>query len=161
VSDRPPGVPPGVPARAGPDRHRSGVVPARTYRIRLALRVACALAALFWAGMLVAVLRLPGAGAEAALGAGGFVAFFAASSLLYARTWIAVGPEGIVVASPLRRRPVPFSEVLGVVVRDGPAGRVYAVLTPRGPVRFTSLLAHHRELFETLLARSGLSPRTA
>jgi hypothetical protein len=137
------------------------VVPARTYRIRLALRVACALAALFWAGMLVAVLLLPGGGAGAAVGAGGFVLFFIASYLLYARTWIAVGPEGIVAASPLRRRPVAFADVLEIVVRDGPGGRMYAVVTRRGLVRFTSLLARHRELFETLRARAGLSPRSA
>jgi hypothetical protein len=137
------------------------VAAARTYRIRLALRIACALAALFWVGMLAAVLRQPGAGAAAAAGAGGFVLFFVASYLLYARTWIAVGPEGFLAASPLRRRPVPFEDVLEIVVRDGLAGRVYAVFTRRGLVQFTSLLAHHRELFETLLARSGLSPRAA
>ena len=135
--------------------------PARTYRTRLALRIACALAALFWAGMSAAVLRTPGAGLGAALAAAAFSAFFVGSYLLYARTWIAVGPRGIVASSPLRRRPVPFDDILQIVVRDGLAGRVYAVFTRRGLVQFTSLTARHRELFETLIERSRLAPRTA
>lgn len=135
--------------------------PARTYRIRLGLRIACALAALFWAGMLAAVLRAPGTGAAPALAAAGFVVFFVWSYLLYARTWIAVGEGGIVAASPLRRRAVPFEDILRIVVRDGPAGRVYAVFTRRGLVHFTSLLARHRELFETLRQRAALSPGAA
>ena len=135
--------------------------PARTYRTRFALRIACALAALFWAGMAVAVLRAPGAGRGAALAAAAFSAFFVWSYLLYARTWIAVGPQGIVASSPLRRRPVPFDDILQIVVRDGLAGRVYAVITRRGLVQFTSLTSRHRELFETLLERSRLTTRIA
>lgn len=135
--------------------------PARTYRTRLALRLACALAALFWAGMSVAVLRTGGAGRSPALAAAALSAFFVGSYLLYARTWIAVGPRGIVASSPLRRRPVPFDDILQIVVRDGLAGRVYAVFTRRGIVQFTSLTARHRELFETLLERSELTARIA
>jgi hypothetical protein len=135
--------------------------PVRTYRTRLGLRIACALAALFWAAMLAAVLRLPAAGIAAAAGAAGFALFFVASYLLYARTWIAVGDRGIVASSPLRRRPVPFDDILEVVVRDGLGGRVYAVFTRRGLVQFTSLIAHHRELFDTILERAGLAPRSA
>jgi hypothetical protein len=134
---------------------------ARTYRTRLALRIACALAAAFWGAMSAAVLRLPGGGVGAAAGALGFALFFVASYLLYARTWIAVGPRGIVAASPLRRRPVPFEDILEIVVRDGIGGRVYAVFTRRGLVQFTSLIARHRELFETLLERAALGPRHA
>lgn len=133
----------------------------RTYRTRLGLRIACALAAAFWAGMFAAVLRLPGAGASAAAGALGFAAFFVVSYVLYARTWIAVGPGGLVASSPLRRRPVPFEDVLEVVVRDGLGGRIYAVVTRRGLVQFTSLIARHRELCETILERAGLAPRPA
>jgi hypothetical protein len=132
---------------------------ARTYRTRLGLRIACAMAAAFWAAAFAAVLRLPGAGPSAAAGALGFALFFVASYLLYARTWIAVGARGLVASSPLRRRPVPFEDVLQVVVRDGIGGRVYAVITRRGLFHFTSLIAHHRELFETILERASLEPR--
>ena len=154
-------MPPSGAAGPRAEPHRSEVEPARTYRTRLALRIACAAAALFWAGICVAVLRTPAAGASAALAAAGFSAFFVASYLLYARTWIAVGPDGLVASSPLRRRPVPFEDVLRIVVRDGLAGRVYAVFTRRGVVLFTSLTARHRELFETIVERSGLAERLA
>jgi hypothetical protein len=129
---------------------------ARTYRTRLALRLACAAAAAFWAGVFALVLRTPGAGWQAAAGAAGFSLFFVGSYLLYARTWIAVGPRGIVAASPLRRRPVPFEDILRIVVCDGLGGRVYAVFTRRGLVQFTSLTARHRELLETLRRNAGL-----
>jgi hypothetical protein len=56
---------------------------------------------------------------------------------------------------------VPFEDILQIVVRDGLGGRVYAVFTRRGLVQFTSLTARHRELFETLLERAALSPRSA
>ena len=133
----------------------------RTYRTRLAVRGAVALAALFWAGMLAAVLREPGTGPSAAWGAAGFVAFFGWSYLLYARTWISVGPHGIVSSTLLRRRPVPFDDILGIVVRDGLCGRVVAVFTRDGLVRFTSLVARHRELLETLVDQAGLRPLRA
>jgi hypothetical protein len=136
-------------------------VESRTYRIRLGLRIACALAAAFWGGMFGAVLRLPGGSRGPAVGALGFALFFVGSYLLYARTWIAVGPRGIVAASPLRRRPVPFDDILQIIVRDGLGGRIYAVVTRRGLVQFTSLLARHRELFETLVERAALGPRPA
>jgi hypothetical protein len=134
---------------------------ARTYRTRLALRLACAAAAIFWAGVCALVLGAPGAGWQPAAGAAGFSLFFVASYLLYARTWIAVGPAGIVAASPLRRRPVPFEDILGIVVSDGLGGRVVAVFTRRGLVRFTSLTARHRELLEALLRNTDLEPQQA
>ncbi len=134
---------------------------ARTYRMRLSLRVAVALAAAFWAAVAVALLRAPGAPAAAVLGAAAFAAFFVASSVVYGRSSITVTRDGIVAASPLRRRPVAFDEILEIIVRDGLGGRVYAVFTRRGLVQFTSLFARHRELFETLLERSALSPRHA
>ena len=135
--------------------------PRRTYRTRLPLRVAVALAAAFWAGMALALLRLPAPPVPAVLGAAAFAAFFVACFVLYARSSITVTEHGIVAASPLRRRPVPFDEILEIVVRDGLGGRVYAVFTRRGLVQFTSLFARHRELFETLRERSDLSPRRA
>jgi hypothetical protein len=131
----------------------------RTYRTRRSLRIAVALAALFWAGMVVAVLRLPGGRTLPTAGAAGFAAFFAWAYLLYARTWIAVGPRGLVASTLRGRRPVPFEDILEIVVRDGLAGRVVAVLTRRGLVHFTSLLERHRELLETLLDRTALAPR--
>lgn len=133
----------------------------RTYRTRLALRVAVGLAALFWAGMLVAVLRAPVLDARAAAGAAGFSLFFAVFSVVYARSWIAVTGEGIVASSPLRRRPVRFDEILRIVVREGLGGRVYAVSTRRGVIQFTSMFERHRELFEILLERSDLRPEPA
>lgn len=134
---------------------------ARTYRTRLALRVAVGLAALFWAGMLAAVLRAPVVDARAAIGAAGFAAFFAAFSVVYARSSITVTGEGVVAASPLRRRPVRFDEIVRIVVNDGLGGRVYAVFTRRGIFHFTSLFERHAELFELLLERSGLRPQPA
>jgi hypothetical protein len=135
--------------------------PGRTYRTRRSVRFAVALAALFWAGMTVAVLRLPGERALPAAGAAGFVAFFVWAYLLYARTWISIGPRGIVSSTLLARRPVPFEDILEIVVREGLAGTVVAVFTRRGLVHFTSLLERHRELLEKLLERADLAPRQA
>lgn len=132
----------------------------RTYRTRRSLRVAVALAALFWAGMALAALRA-GAGWGAAAGAAGFAAFFAGAYALYARTWISVGPRGIVSSSLLARRLVPFEDVLQIVVRDGLGGRVVALFTRRGLVQFTSFLERHRDLLEELLERTRLEPLRA
>jgi hypothetical protein len=134
---------------------------ARTYRTRLPLRIAVAAAAAFWAIALVALARLPVAEPRLLLGAAAFVLFFAAFSVVYGRTSITVTADGIVAATPFRRERVRFDDILQIVVRDGVGGRVYSVLTPRGPVHFTSLFSRHRELFELLLERAGLSPRTA
>jgi hypothetical protein len=132
---------------------------ARTYRTRLALRIAVAAAAAFWGAVLVVLLRFPGTEGRTVLGAAAFTAFFAAFTFVYGRTSITVTADGIVAASPFRTRPVRFEEILQVTVLDGLAGRVYAVITRRGLVQFTSLFARHRELFETILDRAGLSPR--
>lgn len=132
---------------------------ARIYRTLLPLRIAVALAAAFWAVVLVILLRLEGADPRSVFTAGGFVAFFAAFTIVYGRTSITVTPQGIVAASPFRgRRPVRFDEIVEIVVQDGLAGRVYAVFTRRGLVQFTSLFARHRELFETILERAQLQP---
>lgn len=134
---------------------------ARTYRTRLPLRVAVAAAAAFWAVALVALARLPGVEPRLLLGAAAFVLFFAAFSVVYGKTSITVTADGIVAATPFRRERVSFDDILQIVVRDGLGGRVYSVLTRRGPVHFTSLFSRHRELFELLLERAGLTPRTA
>lgn len=133
---------------------------ARTYRTRLLLRLAVGVAAALWAGVLGLLVGLPGAEPRAIVGAAAFVAFFLAFSFVYGRTWIAVLPEGIVAATPFRIRPVRFEDIVEIVVQDGLAGRVYAVFTRRGLVQFTSLFGHHRELFELLLERARLAPRS-
>jgi len=130
---------------------------ARTFRTRRPLRIAVLLAAALWGAVLAALLGAPAAAdLPALLGAAAFLAFFAGFSFAYGRTWIAITPGGVVAATPFRVRPVPFGEIERIVVRDGLGGRAYAVVTRRGLIRFTSLLDHHRELFETLLARTGL-----
>lgn len=133
---------------------------APTYRTRLALRLAVGAAAAVWTGILVVLVRLPGAELRAILGATSFVAFFLAFSFVYGRTWITVLPDGIVAATPFRIRPVRFEDIEGIVVQDGLAGRVYEVFTRGGLVKFTSLFARHRELFELLLERARLAPRS-
>jgi len=132
---------------------------ARIYRTRLPLRIAVAAAALFWAAVLAVLLGVPGAEPRAILSATIFVAFFVVFTVVYGRTSITVTSEGIVAATPFRRRPVRFEDILEIVVQDGLGGRVYAVFTRRGLVRFTSLFARHRELFELLLERAELQPR--
>lgn len=134
---------------------------ARIYRTRLPLRIAVALAACIWAAALVLLLRLPGADGSLVAGSAALVLFFAASAIVYGKTSITVTGDGIVAASAFRRRPIAWDEILQVVVRDGLGGREYAVVTRRGLVHFTSLVARHRELFALLLDRAGLQPRFA
>ncbi len=134
---------------------------ARIYRTRLALRIAVALAACVGAGALVVLLRVPGTDPRLVAGSAALVLFFAASAVVYGRKWIAVTRDGIVASSAFRRRPIPWDDILQIVVRDGLGGREYAVVTRRGPVHFTSLIARHRELFELMLDRAGLRARTA
>jgi len=133
---------------------------ARVYRTRLPLRIAVAVAGLLWAAVLVVLLASPGAEAGAILGAAAFCAFFAGFTFVYLRTSITVTPEGIVASTPLRGcRPVPFRDILEIVVEDGLAGRAYAIITRRGAVQFNSLFARHRELFELLRDRAELVPK--
>jgi hypothetical protein len=134
------------------------MVAARTYRTRLPLRIAVGISAALWAAVLAVLLRAPDAELRIVLGAAAFAVFFLFFSVVYGRTWIAVTPDGIVAATPLRVRPVPFEEIQEIVVQDGLAGRVYAVVTRRGLVQFTSLFARHRELFELIRERAGLLP---
>ena len=133
----------------------------RIYRTRLALRVAVALAACIWAAALVVLLRLPGSDARLVAGAAALVLFFAVSAVVYGRTSITVTGDGIVAASAFRRRPIAWDDILHAVVRDGLGGREYALVTRRGLVHFTSLIARHRELFELLLERAQLRTRVA
>jgi len=133
---------------------------ARVYKTRLPVRLAVGFAGVLWTAVLVVLLLTPGAEAHAILGAAAFVAFFAGFTFVYVRTSITVTAEGIVASSPLRgRRPVPFQDIVEIVVEDGLVGRVYAVFTRGGLVHFTSLFARHRELFELLRERAELVPR--
>jgi hypothetical protein len=135
------------------------MVEVRTFRTRLPLRIAVLLAAALWAGVLALLLAAPGAAEpKAVLGAAAFLIFFTCFSVAYGRTWIRLTPTGLVAATPFHVRPVPFAEIERIEVQDGLAGRVYAVFTRRGLVRFTSMFDHHRELFEALLDRAGLAP---
>ena len=129
----------------------------RTFRTRLSLRVGIWLAAGLWSGVLGLLVIVPGAERPTILSAAGFVTFFLAFGFVHARTWIAVTAEGIVASTPFRLVAVAFADIERIVVQDGLAGRLYALKTRRGPVRFTSQLARHRELFELLLERSGLA----
>jgi hypothetical protein len=133
---------------------------AQVYKTRLPVRLAVGLAGVLWTAVLVVLLLSPGAEAQAILGAAAFAAFFAGFTFVYLRTSITVTPDGIVASTPLRgRRPVPFRDIVEIVVEDGLAGRVYAVFTRAGLVQFTSLFARHGELFELLRERAELVPR--
>jgi hypothetical protein len=134
---------------------------ARTFRTWLPLRVALWVAAGFWAGAFAVLLKAPGTRAPLVACAAGLVAFFVASAIIYGRTSITLTREGIVAATPFGRRPVRYDDILRVVVRDGVGGRVYALLTRRGPIHFTSLFSRHRELAELILERAALRPQRA
>ncbi len=133
----------------------------RIYRTRLPLRIAVALAAFVWAAALGLLLALPRVDARLVAGAAALVLFFAASAVVYGRTSITVTRDGIVAASAFRRRPIPWDDILRAAVHDGLGGREYALVTRRGSVRFTSLIARHRELFELLVERAQLRTRIA
>ena len=114
-------------------------------------------AAAFWAAVLAALARFPSAPGASIASAAGFLVFFVFYSAVYDRTAVQVGPEGVVFRGVLRRTPVRWDEILRVEVHTGLAGTLYAVLTRRGLVRFTSVLARHRELFQLMLERGAMS----
>lgn len=118
-----------------------------------------AAAALWGAVLLALALGSPAVPAGTVAAAAAFLAFFVVFSAHYDRTWIDVTPEGLVFHSVFRALPVRWDEILAVEVRSGLAGTLYAVLTRRGRVQFTSLLARHRELLHVVLERAGLVPR--
>ncbi len=126
----------------------------RTFRTRLSLRVAMMIAAAFWASVLAALARFPAVPAGTMWSAFAFLAFFVVFTAYYDRMAIVVTPHGIVFRSFFRRLPVRWEDVLEVEVRRGLAGTLYAVLTRRGRVQFTSLLARHRELCQLVLDRA-------
>ncbi len=129
----------------------------RTYRTQLWLRLAMSCAAVFWASVLAALAHLPGATFGSVLSATIFLTFFVVFGAHYGRMAVVVTPECIVFCSFFRRVPVRWDEILRVDVRPGLAGTLYAVLTRRGLVQFSSLLARHREVFQLVLERAGLA----
>ncbi len=144
-----------MPSRAaGP---YTSIVEPRTYRTRLWLRLAMLAAAIFWASVLAALARFPGAPFGSVVSALAFLTFFVVFGAYYDRMAIVVTPDGIVFRSFFRRVPVRWDEILKVEVRPALPGTLYAVLTRRGLVQFSSLLARHRELFQVLLERAGLA----
>ncbi len=129
----------------------------RTFRARLSLRLAMAVAAAFWAAVLALLALFPGAPASSILSATAFLTFFVLFGAHFGRMAIDVGPEGVVFRSFFRRFQVRWDEILRVEVYAGLAGTLYAVLTRRGRVQFSSLLARHRELLQIVLEGAGLS----
>jgi hypothetical protein len=128
----------------------------RTFRARLSLRLALAAAAVVWAAALAALAFLPGAPWASVASALAFLAFFLCYSAHYGRMAVVVRPDGVVFRSVFRQLRVTWDEILKVEVRVGLAGTLYAVLTRRGCVQFSSLLARHRELCQLMLDRAGL-----
>ncbi len=114
-------------------------------------------AAVFWASVLAALARFPGAPFGSVVSALAFLTFFVVFSAHYDRMAIVVTPDCIVFCSVFRRVPVRWDEILKVEVHSGVAGTLYAVLTRRGLVQFSSLLARHREVFQLVLDRARLA----
>jgi hypothetical protein len=128
--------------------------------MRLPLRLAVMMAAAFWASTVALLVQHSGAVApRTLLSASGFLVFFLVFSAHYGRMAITVTGEGIVVSRVFGSLPVPFEDIVGIEVHRSLAGTVYEVLTRRGLVHFTSLLARHRELFDLLLERAQLQRR--
>jgi hypothetical protein len=117
-----------------------------------------ALAAALWGATLALVAAHPETGLRSAIIALGFLIFFIASIAHYELTAIEVGSDGIVVRGAFRDVHVRFDEIQNLVIHRSLVGTLYAVLTRRGQVRFSSLFGGHRELADLLLDRSGLVP---
>jgi hypothetical protein len=130
----------------------------RTFRTRLSLRLAVVVAAGLWAAALALVAANPETGLRSAIIALGFLIFFIGSIAHYELTAIEVGSDGMVVRGAFRNVHVRFDEIQNLVIHRSLAGTLYAVLTRRGLVRFSSLFGGHRELADLLLDRTGLVP---
>lgn len=133
----------------------------RTYRMRRSLRVAVDGAMALWSAVAALLLGHPQAGGAAAAASVAFVTFFSAYAAVYDRRAVVVTPDGFVFHSLFRSVPVRSDEILAVRVVRALGSTSYAVLTPRGRFRFTSLIERHRELRDVLLARAGLTRRAA
>ena len=134
-------------------------MPGTTFRTRLSLRLAVAAAGAFWTSTLAYLAQFPQVAPRTLLSAAAFVALFAFFTIHYERRAIIVTGEGIVFRQLGTRRRVRFEEIAGIVVRSSIAGRSYELRTSEGLIRFSSLVSHHGELFELLLARARLQRR--
>lgn len=130
-----------------------------TFRTRLSLRLAVAAAGALWTATLAYLSRFPEVAPRTLLSAAAFVALFAFFSVHYEMRAIVVTGEGIVFRRLGRRVWVRFEEIAGIEVRRSIAGRSYEVRTREGPVRFSSLVSRHGELFQLLLDRARLQRR--
>lgn len=130
-----------------------------TFRTRLSLRLAVAAAGALWTSTLAYLAQFPQVTPRTLLSAAAFVALFGFFSVHYERLAIIVTGEGIVVRRLGRRLGVRFEEIAGIEVRRSIAGRSYEVRTRGGPIRFSSLVSRHGELFELLLDRARLQRR--
>jgi hypothetical protein len=131
---------------------------ARTFRTRLWLRLAVLAAAAVWGAVAAYVILLAGVAAPAALAALVFVVFFGGYAALYDRLAVTVTSDGFVFRTLFRRVQVRPEEILNVRVVRAIGGTLYAVITPRGLFRFSSLTAQHRELLDLLVQRARLQP---
>lgn len=126
----------------------------RPYRVLAGLMV---VAEVWWAALLLYLLRTGQAPLRAVLGALFFVLFFAAWGLYYWRALIVVDRRGLTYRGMVRTRRLEFADIRNVDVMPGPV-TVYAVRGRPGRVLFTSLFTHHRRLAELLVQRAGLAP---
>jgi hypothetical protein len=131
--------------------------PARTFRTRPVLRIAVAVAAVFWAAILAYLLQFPEVTAKTFLSAFAFLAFFVLFSAYYDRLAVTVTPEGILFTGMWRRAAIPFEEIVKVEIWPGPAMTIYDVVTRRGPLHFSSWFAGHRELLGLLVEKARLA----
>lgn len=130
---------------------------ARTFKTRLALRIAVFAAAVFWAVILVLLSQYPGVTAKTFLSAAAFLVFFVLFTAHYEGFAITVTPDGVVLGSLWKRIGVRFEDIVKVEVQPGLAGTMYAILTRQGLIRFTSLIAGHRELIDQILSKANLA----
>jgi hypothetical protein len=130
-----------------------------TFRPHLALRVCLALALAWWVAVLAAALGLPEAPASTRWGALFFCGFFAATGLHYLSLEIQVDQEALTYRGLLTVKRLRLAEVRSVVVVPVPLMESYGVRAASGAIRFTSMIAGHRELAALVVERARLSPR--
>lgn len=143
----------GVPSFAGMDVRETRQV----FRPNRLLTALMAAAGLVWAFALGWLLTFDAAPWKLLAGAGLFVVFFAAATLYYARSSVAVDPQGVTYRGMLRTRRFIFQEIRRVDVFPGPI-TVYAIRGIDGFCHFTSFFTGHRVLAELLVERAGLAP---
>ena len=114
-----------------------------------------AIAGLFWVAVLVYLLHFDGVPWRLPVAALFFIVLFGGAVAYYGRTAIFVDHRGVTYRGLLRTRRLSFSEIRNLEVLPGLV-TVYAVCAPAARMIFTSLFAHHRQLADLLVERSGL-----